>query len=78
MSSQMIWLEILNKKRDDKRTNKQTNRQTNKQTNKQTNYLGQLCIEIRPLLRVAKMYFKEKLINRQSPSVRSNRRNCNF
>ena len=45
MSSQMIWLEILNKKRDDKRTNKQTI----EQTNKQTNYLGQLCIEIRPL-----------------------------
>ena len=30
----MIWLAILNKKRDDKRTNRQTNKQTNKQTDK--------------------------------------------
>ena len=44
MSSQMIWLEILNQKRDDKRRNRQTK--------KQTNYLDQLCIEIRPPYRV--------------------------
>ena len=30
MSSQMIWLEILNKKGDDNRTNKHTNKQTDK------------------------------------------------
>ena len=62
MSSQMIWLEILNKlakigplkknvyfvKHDDKQTNRQTDRhrQTDRRTDGQTNYIGQLDIEI--------------------------------
>ena len=35
----MIWLEILNKKRDDKQTDIHTDKQTNEQTNKQTDKL---------------------------------------
>ena len=51
MSSQMKVKEILLLFDLSKRTNKQTHRHTHTDTHTQANYLGQLCVEIRPLFK---------------------------